>query len=169
MNSILKTAIFSFLFFTSVSSFAQSRQDTLALKKVIQDETMAWNKGDAEAYSRHFAEDGTFTNVLGLFYEGYEEFLVRHDFIFKGVFKGTTMTQNIVSLRFVQPEVAILETIIWVSGLSAKLPFEGVSPDEEGRLRTRLLQVLKKDGDHWEIVSYHNVDIEKGIPGPEPH
>ncbi|WP_304236623.1 SgcJ/EcaC family oxidoreductase [Jiulongibacter sediminis] len=158
----------SLAFFISLSSPAQSRQDSLALEKIILDETLAWNKGDAKAYSEHFAEDGTFTNVLGLFYKGYEEFLLRHDFIFKGVFKGTTMTQNIVSMQFINQDVAILETLIWVSGMSSPIPFEGVAPDEQGRLRTRLLQILKKEDGEWKIRSYHNVDIEKGVPSPEP-
>jgi hypothetical protein len=30
--------------------------------------------------------------------------------------------------------------------------------DSNGRLRTRLLQVLKKDGAEWKIVVDHNVD-----------
>lgn len=154
---------------TSYVGHAQSRQDTLAIEKIIQDETRAWNEGNARAYAQHFAKQGTFTNVLGLYYEGYDQFLTRHDQIFKTVFKGSTMTQNIVSLRFIEPNVAILETLIWISGLTAKLPFEGVTADEQGRLRTRLLQVLRKDGEDWQIESYHNVDIEKGIPSPEPH
>jgi hypothetical protein len=35
------------------------------------------------------------------------------------------------------------------------------------RLRTRLRQVLVRDGDDWKIVVYHNVDIKPGIESPE--
>jgi uncharacterized protein (TIGR02246 family) len=50
----------------------------------------AWNKGDAQAYSRHFAADGRFTNILGMFFTG-QAFLDRHEEIFKGIFRGTVL------------------------------------------------------------------------------
>ena len=34
-------------------------------------------------------------------------------------------------------------------------------------LRTRLLQVLVKDGGEWKIAAYHNVDVKSGVEGPE--
>ena len=34
---------------------------------VLKEEVAAWNLGDADAYSQHFATDGTFTNLLGMF------------------------------------------------------------------------------------------------------
>jgi hypothetical protein len=35
-------------------------------------------------------------------------------------------------------------------------------------LRTRLLQVLVKDGGEWKIAAYHNVDVKSGVEVPEP-
>jgi ketosteroid isomerase-like protein len=55
-----------------------------------------------------------------------------------------------------------------VSGFSKNGPPSGVQTDRDGRLRTRLLQVFKKDGGDWKIVVYHNVDIKPGVPVPEP-
>ena len=34
-------------------------------------------------------------------------------------------------------------------------------------LRTRLLQVLVKDGGEWKIAAYHNVDVKSGVEVPE--
>src|SRR5712692_7212084 len=53
---------------------AQSVPDETEIRKIIQEEVATWNKGDAEAYSRHFAIDGTFTNILGMFFTGHEAF-----------------------------------------------------------------------------------------------
>ena len=66
--------------------FAQNTSDTSTILNIIQEETFSWNKGDAETYSRHFAEDGTFTNILGMFSVGHKIFLEKHDQIFKTVF-----------------------------------------------------------------------------------
>jgi hypothetical protein len=74
----------------------------------------------------------------------------------------------IVSLRFIGPDVAIAETLTSVSGFPKTGPPPGVQTDANGRLRTRLLQVLKKDGGKWMIVVYHNVDVKPGVAVPEP-
>jgi uncharacterized protein (TIGR02246 family) len=142
-----------------------STDDETAIRKIVQDESTAWNLGDATAYSRHFS-DGTFTNVRGQFFSGYEAFLKQHEFIFRGIFKNTRLQQDIVSLKFIRPDVAVVEVLTSVSGMSQTSP--GTTADSKGRLRTRLLQVIAKTGGEWKIVSYHNVDVKPGVPVPEP-
>jgi uncharacterized protein (TIGR02246 family) len=143
-----------------------SPSDEAAVRKIIQDEGIAWNKGDAEAHARYFATDGTFTNLLGMFFTGHEAFLERHDQIFKTVYRRSTKDEDIVSLKFVRPDVAIVETLETITGYQKLLP--GTSADAMGCLRTRLLQVLVKNGAGWEIASYHNVDVKPGTIVPEP-
>ena len=146
------------------SSIAESEQ---ALRQIIRNENRTWNAGDAVGYSRDFASDGIFTNIRGEAFTGYEAFLRQHDAIFKGVFKGTTLQQDIVVLRFVEPNVALVETLSAVSGMAGSPP-PGATLDAKGRLRTRLLQVIARRGAEWKIVAYHNVDVKRGIPVPEP-
>ena len=126
----------------------------------------AWNKGDAEAYSQSFATDGTFTNILGMFYTGHEGFRDRHDQIFKGVYRGTTQQEDVVSIKFWRPDVAVVGTLPTISGVQKFLP--GTAPDAKGRLRTRLLQVVVKDKGEWKVVAYHNVDVKPGVAVPDP-
>ena len=64
------------------------------------------------------------------------------------------------------PDVVIVETLQTITGYHRLLP--GTSADAKGRLRTRLLQVLVKDGGEWKIASYHNVDVKPGTSVPEP-
>jgi uncharacterized protein (TIGR02246 family) len=145
---------------------AQSAPDEMAVRKIIQDQTTAWNNGDAEAYSQHFAVDGTFTNLLGMFFKGRDAFRERHDQIFKTAYRGSTKHEDIVSIKFVRSDVAIVETLQTITGYQKLLP--GTSADAKGRLRTRLLQVLVKDGGEWKIASYHNVDVKPGNVIREP-
>jgi uncharacterized protein (TIGR02246 family) len=145
---------------------AQASADTAAVRNIIQSEIDTWNKGDAVGYSRDFAATGTFTNIRGQFFTGYPGYLKQHEVIFAGIFKNSTLKMDIVSLKFVRPDVAIVETVSAVSGV-AQGP-AGVTMDEKGRLRTRLLQVMTKEGGVWKIVTYHNVDVKPGIPVPEP-
>jgi uncharacterized protein (TIGR02246 family) len=46
------------------------RTDETAVWNVVQEEITAWNSGDAKAYSHHFAEDCTCTNIRGQFFTG---------------------------------------------------------------------------------------------------
>jgi len=147
---------------------AQTNPDETAIRQILDSEVASWNKGDTDSYSRHFAADGTFTNIRGMFFTGHQEFRDRHEAIFKGDFRGTTLKQEIVSLRFIRLDVVIAETITWVSGFSKAGPPPGIQLDANGRLRTRLLQVLKQDGGEWRIVVYHNVDVKPDVPVPEP-
>lgn len=140
--------------------------DETAIRKIIQDEDAAWNRGDAAAYSRDFAADGTFTNIRGQYFTGYEAFLRQHEVIFQGIFKDTLLQQDIVTLGFIAPDVAIVETLTSVSGMAAPPP--GTAVDSKARLRTRLLQVVTRQAGEWKIVAYHNVDVKPGIPVPEP-
>jgi len=141
--------------------------DETAIRKIVQDETAAWNVGDAVAYSREFAADGTFTNIRGQFFTGHEAYLKQHEVIFQGIYKNTKLQQDIVSLKLIAPDIAAVETLTAVSGVAATAP--GTSTDSNGRLRTRLLQVLAKRDGEWKIVVYHNVDVKPGIAVPEPN
>jgi uncharacterized protein (TIGR02246 family) len=141
---------------------AQSKPDEAGIRKVLDDEITTWNHGDTDGYSRHFAPDGTFTNVMGMFFTGQQAFRDRHEIIFKGPFRGTTLQLQVVSLRFLTADVAICETLTWVSGFKSGAP-PGLQLDSKGRLRTRLLQVMAKRNGEWEIVVYHNVDIKPSV------
>ncbi|HMG13637.1 MAG TPA: SgcJ/EcaC family oxidoreductase [Gemmatimonadaceae bacterium] len=145
---------------------AQTSSDSTAVRNIIKNEIDSWNKGDAVGYSRDFSAAGTFTNIRGQFFTGYPGYLKQHEVIFQGIFKNSAAKQEIVSLKFVRPDVAIIETVTTVSG-AAQGPV-GVTRDDKGRIRTRLLQVVAKEGGVWKIVAYHNVDVKPEIPFPEP-
>lgn len=166
-SAIMKIATILTFMLIAITSWAQSGSDEAAIRDILQQQVAAWNKGDAEACARHFAADGTFTNILGMFFKGREAFRERHEQIFRGAFHGTTKQSDVVSIKFVRPDVAIVETLQTLSGFQ-KLP-PGTSADANGRLRTRLLQVLVKDGGEWETAAFHNVDVKAGVDVPEPH
>ena len=145
---------------------AQSRSDTAAVRNIVKNEIETWNKGDATGYSRDFAVSGTFTNIRGQFFTGYPGYVRQHEVIFQGIFKQTTLKQEIVSLKFIRPDVAILETATTVNG-AARGPL-GVTRDANGRIRTRLMQVVAKENGVWKIMTYHNVDVKPQIPFTYP-
>ena len=111
---------------------AQNNPDETAIRQILDSEVTTWNKGDTDGYSRHFAADGTFTNIRGMFFTGHQAFRDRHEAIFKNEFRGTSLKQEIVSLRFIGPDVAIAETLTWVSGFPNAEPPPGTQVDAKG-------------------------------------
>jgi hypothetical protein len=79
-----------------------------------------------------------------------------HDYVCKELFHGSTLKQDLVSLKFVRPDVAIWKC----SRQSAEFK------SRERRPRIRLLQVMVKDGGGWRISAYHNTDVKPGQLDP---
>lgn len=165
-GSVTKITMLSTMVFFTTILYAQSKSDSVAIQTILLSEETAWNNGDAAAYSQQFAQNGTFTNILGMFFRGHDVFQERHDQIFKGVFNKTVLQQKVVSFQFVRPDVAIVETLSCVSGFPAGPP-PGATLNAKGQLYTRLLQVFVKEANDWKISAYHNVDLKPGIPVPE--
>ena len=163
----MKSLFFILLFAVAAPLHAQPvSSDEFAIRGIIANETATWNTGDSIGYSRDFAQTGTLTNIRGQLFSGYAAFLKIHEAIFNGMFKNTTLSQDIVSLTFLRPDIALVDTLTAVSGIVPGTP--GILTDDKGRLRTRLLQVIAKQDGVWKIVSYHNVDVKPGVPVPEP-
>jgi uncharacterized protein (TIGR02246 family) len=107
----MKTAaIFVTLLFVTALS-ARSVPDETEVRKIIQEQVVAWNKGDADVFAQHFAADGTFTNLLGMYFEGKEAFRDRHEKLFKGAYRGSLKQEDIVSIKFVRPDIAIVDSL----------------------------------------------------------
>jgi uncharacterized protein (TIGR02246 family) len=129
------------------------------IRALIAAQVAAWNADDAKAFSANFAEDGSFTNVRGSVFYGHRAFEERHAEIFRTFFKGSKLAMTVGKIRFVRPDVAIVDIATELSQLQGAPP--GVKLRADGRIRTRLQEVLVKDGGEWRIASYHNVDVKE--------
>src|SRR5437588_12598883 len=83
--------------------------DEARIRQIIAEEESAWNRGDARAYASHFEEEGGFTDVLGSVYYGRREFEERQGGVFATVFKNTVLSMIVQKMRFVGPDVALVE------------------------------------------------------------
>ena len=163
----MKTIAMVLVLLAGLTAGAQSKSDEEAIRGILAEEITTWNQGDADGYSKHFAEDGTFTNVPGMFFTGRQAYRDRHEMIFKGRFRETKLQLEVVSLRFLTPDIAICETLTWVSDFKNGAP-PYLHLDAKGRLRTRLLQVMQRRNGEWQIEVYHNVDVKPDVDTPEP-
>ena len=127
-----------------------------AITALIAAEDAAWNNGDAAAFSAHTLPGVVFTNIIGRFLVGRDPFEAQHAKIFSTIYKGSTLHQSIEHLVFLRPDVAIVDTLTEVSGFHALPP--GIQATD-GKLRTRLQQVLVRNDAQWWVASFHNVPV----------
>jgi len=156
----MRTIVLSIAIAASFVTGAEARapEAESQIRALIAQQVAAWNAGDAIAYSRSFADDGTFTNVRGTVFSGHQAFEDRHREIFGGFFKGTRLALTVDRIRFIRPDVAIADIAAEVSELHGTPP--GVKAGADGHLHTRLQEVWVKDRGTWRIASYHNVDVK---------
>jgi uncharacterized protein (TIGR02246 family) len=129
-----------------------------SIRKVIDAEEDAWNRGDAKAFAARFQEDGDFTDVFGAVSRSRAELEKRQVEFFTSLFKGSRLALKVRKVRFLRPDVAIVEIDTEVSGFHKLPPFVYVNAEKV--LRTRLQQVMAKTGTDWMVAAFHNVDVK---------
>ncbi len=129
----------------------------MEIRRLLDRQTDAWNRGDAAAYAADASEKIWFTNILGQTASGRRPFLERHDVIFRTIFRGSRLEQEITRWMPIAPGAAMVETRVTLTGFRVLPPGIAAAPD--GALHTSLLQVLILEDGHWRIAAYHNVAV----------
>ena len=138
--------------------FADDPAADAAIRAIVAEQAVAWNAGDAAGYARRLAADAAFTNLFGMVMYGHGPFEQRQAEILSTFFKGTTKKHTVRRIRFVTPEVAIVDIDNEVHGVRS-MP-AGIVVPADGVVRTQLMEVFVKRGGSWWIEAYHNVDVK---------
>lgn len=146
-----------FVSFSSIAA-AQGGPAEAQIRATVMAQAAAWTAGDADGYARHFAQDVSFTNLFGMVMYGAPAFVERHRQILSTFYKGTTKHHVIRRIRFVTPDVAIVDIDNEVRGVKS-MP-AGISVPPNGIVKTQLMEIFVRRGDTWWIEAYHNVDTK---------
>ena len=141
-------------------SLAQTRDAAAEapIREIVSDQVTAWNAGDGKAYARHLAPDASFTNIFGMVMYGASAFAERHARILSTFYKGSTKHHDIRRIRFITPDVAIVDIDNEVRGVKA-MP-AGIALPPDGIVRTQLMEVFVRREGRWLVEAYHNVDVK---------
>lgn len=137
---------------------AQDATSEAAIRSIIAEQVVAWDAGDGMRYANHLAPDASFTNLFGMVMYGAPAFAKRHNEILSTFYKGTTKKHTVRRIRFVVPEVAIVDIDNEVRGVRA-MP-GGIALPTDGVVRTQLMEVFVRRDGQWWIEAYHNVDTK---------
>lgn len=159
MRNTSTTFICLLALFAHVSvAAAQTPAAEAQIRALIAAQEKAWNAGDGDAYSKDVSADVAFTNIFGMVMYGGADFTARQKQVLSTFFKGTTKRHTIRKIRFVTPDVALVDIDNEVSGVKTMPAGIVVPPD--GVLKTQLLEVFVNRGGRWWIEAYHNVDTK---------
>lgn len=128
------------------------------VRKVVDAEEDAWNRGDAKAFAARFQEQGTFTDVFGSLSRGRAEVESRVSALLGGTFKGTLLALKARKVRFLRPDVALVDIDTELTGSRKPPPAIHLGADKV--LRSRLHQVMVKTGADWAVAASHDVDVK---------
>jgi uncharacterized protein (TIGR02246 family) len=146
------------LLLASGASPGQETAAEAAIRGLVAEQAAAWDAGDGTAYAKHAAPDISFTNLFGMVMYGAPAFARRHREILATFYKGTTKRHVIRRIRFVTPDVAVVDIDNEVRGVTT-MP-EGIAVPADGIVRTQLMEVVVRRDGGWLVEAYHNVDIK---------
>ena len=142
----------------SLMALGQDDAAEAPIRAIVAEQVAAWDAGDGAAYAKDLAPDASFTNLFGMVMYGAAAFAERHRQILATFYKGTIKYHAIRRIRFVTPDVAIVDIDNEVRGVKA-MP-AGIVVPSDGIVKTQLMEVFVRRGDRWWIEAYHNVDTK---------
>lgn len=74
----------------------------------MRSSSAGWNAGSGEAFAAPFAEDADFIAFDGTRFRGRDEIARSHDPLFRTHMRGTRLVGDVIDLRFVALDVAVL-------------------------------------------------------------
>jgi len=87
---------------------AQEKAEDL-IHAALQTYASSWNSGDAHAIAELFTTDADYTGYGSVMTRGRADIQARYESLLAGAFAGTQLTAAMSSLRFVKPDVAIVD------------------------------------------------------------
>jgi uncharacterized protein (TIGR02246 family) len=149
---------------SSASWAADARADEAAIRAIVAEQATAWTAGDARGYASHLAPQASFTNLFGMVMYGAPAFEKRHAEILSSFYKGTSKHHTVRRIRFVTPDVAIVDIDYEVRGVAA-MP-AGIAVPKDGIVKTQLMEIFVRRSNAWLIEAYHNVDVKQAAVQP---
>ncbi|NUT95554.1 MAG: SgcJ/EcaC family oxidoreductase [Saccharothrix sp.] len=116
-----------------------------AVLSVLSELVDAWGRQDADAYGELFTEDATYVTFVGTRYQGRAEIVESHRVLFEKFLKGTRLADEVVDVRFLTPDTAV------VTGRGDT--YKGSPPRKLTKVQT---YTLVRQDDRWRIAAFHN-------------
>jgi uncharacterized protein (TIGR02246 family) len=136
---------------TYYSGTNYENDDESAVRNVLAEYAVAWNRHDMTAFGRLFAENCDYVNAAGVHWKGVQEIVQRHADLFQNRLKTAVRTLTGVEVRFPTPGVAIVHATWDVGGWSR--------PTGEAVKEITTVTMVKTNG-KWLITAFQNTESD---------
>jgi uncharacterized protein (TIGR02246 family) len=144
-----------------ITKEARHEVEASPLRNLLQQVLDAWERGDGRALAAAFVDDGDVIIFDGSHLHGGPQIAAVMQHLFDTALKGTRCLAQVKALRFVTPEVALMQTLGGVV-----FPGETVVPAERCSIQTFV--VVRIPGT-WRVASLQNTWMQGASPGgPTP-
>jgi uncharacterized protein (TIGR02246 family) len=116
-------------------------------RRVLNHLSDAWNAADGQAFGAPFAADADFVAIRGDHHHGREAIAHGHQAIFDSIYRGSQQTYDLLQSRALTDDVVL---VLAQGNLNAP------SGPMAGESQSTATLVLFRDGDDWQIASFHN-------------
>jgi uncharacterized protein (TIGR02246 family) len=159
MSRFLPTTVVSLL--VSVTSLGttvlgQEKAEDV-IRATLQTYATAWNAGDAHGIADLYTTDADYTGYGSVMTRGRADIEKRYSELLAGVFAGTQVEVDVSSLRFIKPDVAIVDGSL---NLTANAP-DGTPQVSKGLF----IAIMTQDGDQWRFTTFWS----KRLQAPSTH
>ena len=152
-------------------AYAQNAtSDEKTIRSLLQQMENAWNKNDMRAYCNSLTEDGTWINIVGMFWRDKKETLKAHLAFAETMFKYSSVSHDLIKLRRIAPDL-VIAYINWTYLTKQDFYYpDGVTKaGKKGDTDHSLMELIfvKKDN-HWLITSVTNTRIDPNAALHDP-
>ncbi len=134
------------------------------VSELLTDQALAWQNGDAAAFTERATPDIVFTNVVGMFSLTKDDFVAQHERIFGSLYQDTSIRQIVENVAQLTPDAVLVNTYVKIDGAIQSPP--GVVP-VQGVIHLRVAQLLVRRDGEWRIAAYTNIAVRPGMVLPE--
>ena len=148
MRLAIAVLLFAVVLSSSVATFGQAKgEDEAAVRKVVSNFAESWNHPGMPGFGDLFADDADFVVITGKWLKGRNEIVSYHKELLETYYKGSRVTPEEVTARFLRPEVAVAH-VRWAASYTE---------DGKEQKRTALMTMtFTKQGTKWLIAAVHN-------------
>ncbi len=138
---------------TILATAQTGNADEAAIRAVVTTMQKGWNEKDGKMFASGFASKHDYIVINGLYLSGItpEMNANAHQNIFNGIYKNTDLELRIDKISFIKDDLALVYII-------AATYQHGTNPPENPA--AMISMVVEKKDNKWEIISFHNCDIE---------
>ena len=122
--------------------------DEAKIRTLFEDLLCDWGRGDGGAYGSRFTEDADYVAFDGTRTIGRTEIATSHQLLFDKYLKGSRLTGEIQSVKFLGPDVALVHA-------TGNTLMRGKTEPSPERASIQTLVAVRHEGE-WRFGAFHN-------------